>query len=159
MSNERVQPELTREQAIRVLQYWICRRIEEVAVQNKKWSDELTQWATCISHGHAHEHCCFCGCKCAPGCCCKEKDGDGVTSHWQEPPIPLVLGYLGEVASDWENVGNPGQEVESIFMAALGYAMNVGFPANYRTCEKGHQPPHVYNTIFPKTPRKPPPKR
>jgi hypothetical protein len=78
-----------------VLSTWIQERVEHVAKRNR-WSDELTEWAKC-TWNHARVK--------------AIKRGESPWSnHLNEPPIPVVIGFVAEAAANHRRGSDPKNE-------------------------------------------------
>ena len=103
-----------------VLSTWIQERVEHVA--KTRWSDELTEWAKCAWY-HAHPHPIM------------SKAGP-VSNHLNEPPIPVVIGFIAEAASNHMQGSHPAKPTDRRKLERHGK----------RIAEDMHRKPQKYMT-------------
>lgn len=122
---------MTRDQAIDELCCWITKRIREVAAS--KWADSITEWLECIEQHSIQAQAQR-----------KGRAGPMISNHWQEPPFPLLLGYLAQVAADYGQVADPDSPGGATDLNTLAQVIQntYGFPDPYKSCP--HFNPHDY---------------
>lgn len=87
-----------------VLSTWIQERVEHVA--NTRWSVELTEWAKCVwNHAHVNGGI--------------RKEGT-LANHYNEPPIPVVIGFIAEAAANHKQGANPNNVLDREKLALSG---------------------------------------
>jgi len=105
-----------------VLSTWIQDRVKHVT--ETRWSAELEEWAKCVWN-HAHKE--------------RPKHGARLTSnHLNEPPIPVVIGFIAEAAANHKSGSAPssGLDREKLKLIGNTVALLHGDSQDYMTCEE-----------------------
>lgn len=111
-----------------VLSTWIKERVEHVA--QTRWSPELTEWAICAwNHAHANGG--------------KRKEGP-LTNHYNEPPIPVVIGFIAEAAANHKQGASPNNVLDREKLALSGDVIAKAL--------HGNPQPYMNNTECPRLP-------